>query len=159
MSFITEKIIEETLASFENNSDQMEQHFKAFENAQPAIFNWLLSDSFEILREEEQSQLMFMALTIWHSTNKVHSAIPELSPQTIEAQEEKNWELFTAEKGKFTQKLDTFFKDYPQEDLLAFVEDALAYDEDDESTVVTPVGREIIFVSLKSLIDLLDARM
>ena len=47
-------------------------------------------------------------------------------------------------------KLDSFFKDYPQEDLLALVEDSIQQDEDN---IVTPVGREIIFVACKSIID------
>jgi hypothetical protein len=50
----------------------------------------------------------------------------------------------------FQHKADVFFKDYPQEDLLAFVEDALADDEDSE---VTKEGREPMFVALKTIID------
>jgi len=48
--------------------------------------------------------------------------------------------------------LDIFFKDYPQEDLLAFAEDALT--EDDDSPV-TAEGREPMMVFLKTAIDVM----
>ena len=50
--------------------------------------------------------------------------------------------------------MDVFFENYQQEDLLAFVEDSLI---DDEDEIVTKVGREPMFVALKSIIDCLCA--
>ena len=55
---------------------------------------------------------------------------------------------------KFNEKIDPFFKDYPQEDLLAFVEDSLVQDEDSE---ITNEGRDYIFIALKTIIDSLNA--
>jgi len=46
--------------------------------------------------------------------------------------------------------MDIFFKNYFQEDLLAFVEDSLI---EEEEGLVTKVGREPMFVALKSIID------
>lgn len=67
--------------------------------------------------------------------------------------EEKNWELMNEVTAKrFRDRLDRFFEQYPQEDLLAFIEDALADDEDGES-IVSPESREPIFIALKSMID------
>ena len=49
---------------------------------------------------------------------------------------------------------DFFFQDYPQEDLLAFVEDSLIDDEEND-TPISNIGRNVIFVSMKSFIDCL----
>ena len=49
--------------------------------------------------------------------------------------------------------MDAFFKNYSEEDLLAFVEDILVEDDDQE---LTTVGKEIILICSKSLIDLLQ---
>jgi hypothetical protein len=45
-----------------------------------------------------------------------------------------------------------FFDGYPQEDLLAFLEDSL---QQDEENPVTGVGAELIAVTAKSIIDVL----
>jgi hypothetical protein len=73
---------------------------------------------------------------------------------SLEKNEEANWETFNAQGNKqFTSILDVFFSAYPQEDLLALVEDSL---QSDEESVVSQVGREIIFISCKSIIDTID---
>ena len=51
---------------------------------------------------------------------------------------------------KFRERLDVFFQDYFQEDLLAFVEDSLSEEEEE---MVTKIGREPMFVALKTIID------
>ena len=43
--------------------------------------------------------------------------------------------------------------DYQQEDLLALVEDSIQADEEE---MVTPIGKEIIFVACKSIIDVIN---
>ena len=70
----------------------------------------------------------------------------------ISQQEEKNWEVLHASKTKdFRDRVTPFFEDYFQEDLLAFVEDALVEDEDEDGEeVVTTDGRPALFVSLKT---------
>ena len=55
---------------------------------------------------------------------------------------------------RFRDRMDIFFENYSQEDLLAFVEDNLVEDED---SLVTKEGREPMFVALKSVIDILTA--
>ena len=54
--------------------------------------------------------------------------------------------------SNFHDRLNAFFNEYPQEDLLAFVEDSL---ESDEDITVSPAGRELIFVACCTLIDAL----
>jgi len=53
--------------------------------------------------------------------------------------------------------LDAFFEGYAQEDLLAYVEDSLLLSEEQGKNElgVTPEGRPLLFISLKTLIDVL----
>ena len=79
--------------------------------------------------------------------------IPPLSNKALENAEEQNWERLDGVTAKrFRDRMDIFFENYSQEDLLAFVEDNLVEDED---SVVTKEGREPMFVALKSVIDVL----
>ena len=59
-------------------------------------------------------------------------------------------------RSRWRRRLDAFFKNYSEEDLLAFVEDILVEDEDQE---LTTVGKEIILICSKSLIDLMKAKI
>ena len=61
--------------------------------------------------------------------------------------------LETVKSNNSRDRMTVFFDDSDQEDLLAFVEDALV--EDDEDSVVTKEGREPIFVALKTVIDII----
>lgn len=139
----------------EGEASKFEEHLKKFEEEQGAIYNWLISDSFEILIKEEQAHLIYMALVIWRATSTIDKKYYQVSPEEIEKQDEEVWAVFLETKGKFRDKLTVFFEGYDQEDLLAFVEDALEIEEED---FLTPVGREIIFVSMKALIDLLKVK-
>ena len=150
--FISEEIIEKIMLEMEGEASKVEQHLKKFEEEQGAIYNWLISESFEILTKEEHGHLFYIAVVIWRATSTIDKKYHQVTPEEIEKQDESVWTVFLEAKGKFRDKLDVFFNDYDQEDLLAFIEDALEIDEED---FLTPVGREIIFVSMKVLIDLL----
>ena len=70
--------------------------------------------------------------------------------------EEKNWQLFEDnQKISWEDKMTKVFESYPQTDLLAFVEDMLVEDDDDETTI-SNIGREFIFVTAKSFVDCLN---
>ena len=51
---------------------------------------------------------------------------------------------------QFRDRLNVFFEKTSQEDLLAFIEDSLLEEEEE---LVTKVGREPMFIALKSIID------
>ena len=150
--FISEDLIEKVMTEMEGEASKLEQHLKHFEEEQGAIYNWLISESFDILIQEEKDHMFYLALVIWRATSNNDEPYHLISPEEIEKADETTWSIFLEAKGKFKSKLDVFFENYDQEDLLAFVEDALEIEEDD---FLTPVGREIIFVSMKTLIDLL----
>lgn len=140
------------MIEMETEASKVDQHLKKFEEEQGAIYNWLISDSFDILTKEEHGHLFYIAVVIWRATGSIDKEYHQVTPEEIEKEDEDNWTTFLESKGKFRDKLNVFFEGYDQEDLLAFVEDALEIEEED---FLTPVGREIIFLSMKVLIDLL----
>ena len=75
----------------------------------------------------------------------------EISIESFQKCEESNWEIFNESKTKiFREPLDTFFENYIEEDLLAFIEDMLTLEDNDE---ITTIGIVPMFVASKSLID------
>lgn len=158
--FISETTIENILALLENENEQIEQHLKEFAQKQPILYSYLLSEGFDILIEEEKELLLFLALVIFKSVEAHQESFPLMTQESLGDKEEQNWETLNESVGKsFRDKLDIFFKDYPQEDLLAFVEDALTLSEEaeeaEENSIVTKEGREPMFIALKTIIDVL----
>lgn len=153
--FISEKIIDNITKSLDNEENSYDEAIGDMQAKQPILFSYLLSESFKLLLEEEKEYLLYLALVIWKAVDLEVAALPLLDSEKIEEVEEKNWTLFNETKArKFNEKLDVFFDKYPQEDLLAFVEDALV-DDDDEDAFVTKEGKELLFIGLKTTIDAL----
>ena len=157
--FVGEDIIDakvEQLGALDGDFDEIIAEFKA---QQPAILGYLFSEPFLVLTQEEKEYLLYLSLVVWESCEEVLGVCAEISPEELEEIEEKNWEKFNEARGKnFREKLDVFFDQYPQEDLLAFVEDSLVISEADEVSEdfeVTKEGREPIFIALKTIIDCL----
>jgi hypothetical protein len=124
---------------------------------QPAVFAFLFTENTELFTEYEKEYLLFILLTLWQAirTQIDVEDMDEIDSDELSLAEEKNWELLESITAKrFRDRLDVFFKDNKQTDLLAFVEDMLL-DEEDE--LLTKEGREPMFVILKSIIDCFDA--
>jgi hypothetical protein len=157
MKFVSENIIDEVIEQFdEQTDDQYEQHMEAFSEAQPVIFSWLFSEQFELLNEDEQGYLHYLALILWQSVSKENPDLPEVSEEQIGEAEERNYEALEASVGKnFRDRLTPFFDETDQEDLLAFAEDAVLDEEGEPESLVTKEGREPIFIALKTMIDVL----
>ncbi len=154
MQFVPEEAIDATAEKLgaEINFDELILDFKA---RQPALMAYLFSDDFDLLNQEEREYLLFLSLVIWKACEDMNPGITVISTDQLEEQEEVNWEiLLKSTAKKFNERIDPFFENYQQEDLLAFVEDALAIDEETE---VTKEGREYIFVALKTMIDCIHA--
>lgn len=157
MEFITEATIEATLSALEQEENAIAEGFTEFGQEQAAFIQFIASENFKILKEKEYDLLIFILLVVYQSSlSEKESPIsfPTIEADLIESMDEENWEVYN-EKGSqnYTKALDLYFKEYPQEDLLAFVEDSLVADEEDET--ITTVGREIIFITAKTLVDCL----
>ncbi len=146
---IEEKKIYQHIEDLENDSESFEQHLNDLLQSQKPIAAFILSEGFLMLTEEEYDLLWYLVLIISFSFDYFEKDV--LSIEDIETLEEKNWDVFNQMGSKpFKEKLDVMFKDYPQEDLLALVEDTL---QNDEESSITAVGREIIFIASKTIID------
>lgn len=153
--FISEQIIDSITEALDSHEDSYDEAIGDLQAKQPILFSYLLSESFRLLTKEESDYLLYLALVIWKAINTQEIAIPVLDSEKIEEIEEKNWTLFNETNVRgFNEKLNAFFENYPQEDLLAFVEDALV---DDEDSFVTKEGKELLFIGLRTTIDALCA--
>ncbi len=157
MKFVSEEVIDATIDALEAYSDdQYEKQMEAFAEAQPVIFSWLFSEEFELLNEDEKGYLQYLALIAWKSIEKVNGTRAAVSEEEVGEAEEKNYEILEASTAKkFRDRLNVFFEETPQEDLLAFAEEAVLESEDDPDSLVSKEAREPIFIALKTLVDVL----
>ncbi|MBL7781609.1 MAG: hypothetical protein JNM22_10370 [Saprospiraceae bacterium] len=158
MKFVGENIIDDIIEELEELSeDQYQQKMEAFSEAQPVLFAWLFSEHFDLLNEDEQGYLQYLALIAWNAIVKENGVLEAVSEDQIGEAEEKNYEILEQSAGKnFRDRLNPFFENTDQEDLVAFAEEAVLEDEDDPESLVTKEGREPIFIALKTMIDALS---
>ena len=153
MTFITEEIIEgvgDTLGLHPERYGQLVEEFQA---SQPELMAFLVSDDTSFLTVHERDYLLYLGLVIWEAVRQKNPKIALVKAEQIGKAEDTNWQKLEAVKARtFRERMDVFFVDYPQEDLLAFVEDVLTPDEE---SPITKEGREALFVALKTLIDVI----
>lgn len=159
MKFVSEDIIDAVIEELETYSDeQYEQQMEAFAEAQPVLFAWLFSEHFDLLNEDEKGYLQYLALIAWHASVKANGPLEAVSEDQIGEAEEKNYEILEHSTGKnFRDRLDMYFENTDQEDLIAFAEEAVLEDEDDPESLVSKEGREPIFIALKTMVDVFSA--
>lgn len=159
MKFVSEDTIDAVIEELETYSDeQYEQQMQAFSEAQPVLFSWLFSEHFDLLNEDEKGYLQYLSLIAWKSIVKANGVVEAVSEDQIGEAEEKNYEILELSTGKkFRDRLDPFFENTDQTELIAFAEEAVLEDEDDPESLVTKEGREPIFIALKTMVDALSA--
>ncbi len=153
MNFISESQIDQATDQLEPEGGQ-DAFFKIIGADQPILLSYLASEDVKVLTQEEQELMYFLAAILYKAIMNTHPECPMIDQETLGKIEEKNWAMMEANiRGTFSERITPFFENYPQEDLLAFVEDALVFDEDSQ---VTNEGRSYLFVVLKSMIDAFD---
>lgn len=153
MKFISEEIINPVIDEISDDEAVYEEKMLSFSEAQPFLLAFLLSEGFDVLEEHEKSLLFYLAMIIYFSVEAVYPELDIIELEDIQNADETNWIAVDRLKLKETKAIaDHFFMDYEQEDLLAFVEDALMEDEEYQ---ISNIGRNVIFVSMKSFIDVL----
>jgi hypothetical protein len=124
-----------------------------FNQEQPQLLAYFFSEDFEAFSQGEREFMLYLALVIWQACTLAAGPPPVAGLERLAEAEERNWELLQGVNARlFRERLDVFFADSPQEDLLAFIEDALSEEDVDN---VTLEGREAMFVSLKTVVDVL----
>lgn len=150
MKFIPEAVIDKSIEQL-SASDSLDAAIKDLADAQPFLIAYLSSETTAAFSNEEKDFLFFATSVIVSAVEEVEPDARVLGLEMLTDLEERNFTTLTETKGKtFRDRVTVFFEDYPQEDLLAFAEDAL---EEDDENLITPEGREYLFVMLKTIID------
>ncbi len=156
---IPESTIESVIAKFENGETDYNLTAREFAGRQPSLLAFLISGQEGALSEEEREFLLYLATVIWKSVELSNPDLATFDNDIIGAAEEANWALLEGSaKRNFREQLDVFFEKYSEEDLLAFVEDALTIDDEDlgdETFHLTKDGVVPMFICLKTMIDVL----
>ena len=149
--FISETVIDDIVANLEMAN--FEQEVELFTEKYPVLIEYWGAEDFVLLTDDEKELMLYLMLILSKAAEQALGKVPPLSNEALENAEERNWERLDGVTAKrFRDRMDIFFENYEQEDMLAFVEDNLVEDED---STVTKEGREPIFVALKSVIDIL----
>lgn len=157
MKFIDESLIEAAAEAVGGAEEkEQEQMVESLRQAQPALLAYFFTEGFQVFTQSEKEYMLYLLLVLWKAIELSGEEAPEVTAEQLSEAEDENWAKMQESKSKqFHEKLNPFFEQCPQEDLLAFVEDALAEDEEEETEMVSREGREAIFISLKSAIDCL----
>lgn len=151
MKFITEAEIDEAIHELSGSEAAYLDCLQDLEDHHPVIFSYLLSEDFEVLTPSERDYLFFLLAVTWKAVREALPPDLAITDQQLGKAEEENWAVLQAAKARrFRDRLDPFFEQSPQEDLLAFLEDAVA---DEEEGILSKEAREPVFVILKSIVD------
>ena len=150
---ISEKAIEKAVEQFNASEEAYEKALSSLQTRQPVLLGYLFSETAEVFTQKEREFLLYLTLVIYQAISTEAAVRSGISEQQISFAEENNWRLLADVKSRrFHERLDVFFDNSRQEELLSFVEDALSDETDD---LVTPEGREAMFVCLKTIMDCL----
>ena len=150
---IKEHHINAVLDLIEEDDFNMEEALQKIDNILPTVLSYSLSDNFSLLTAEEKDYFEYLGLTILIVALNNIESITDKSEDEIGLAEEKIWEKIGQQKSKdFNTKINVFFEGSKEEDLLAFVEDGLTPEEND---FVSHAGRELMFVGLATMIEVL----
>jgi len=152
--FIKEGFIEQRIEALEDEA-KIQEWIGDFLAAEPVLASFIFSEDVNILKEEEKELYTYIIAGIWATVAKEHYQTANLNPDQVAEIEEANWDKFQQQKGGFREKLDTFFSGFPQEDLLALIEDLLEVDFIEEP--MSQEGRDLIFIKSKTFLDALIA--
>jgi len=151
LAFVSEDHIDQVLEELGDDPNRQQEALESLRTAQPVILAYLFTENFNAFLKQEKEYLLYLLLVIWESVKKTGATLATIDEDKLSEAEEANWDLLQqVESKRFRDRLDVFFKDTRQEDLLAFIEDSLL---DEEDGFVSKEGREPMFVILKSILD------
>ncbi|HMQ47078.1 MAG TPA: hypothetical protein PKA00_06395 [Saprospiraceae bacterium] len=152
---ITEKNIEAAADKFDRSEKAFEQAALSFEQKQPVLHAYLLSEHFDLFTEEEKDYAHYLLMVAWQAILDAGLQAAQVDEGRLANAEEHNWALFQqGPDAPFRRKLDIFYEKTKEEDLLAFLEDAFTEEvEDDDELPFTREGRDALFITVKSMVD------
>lgn len=152
---IKEATIERVLDRLESGQDDFAIEMQDFAHEQPGLMTYLTDEENNVFTETERELLLFGAIVIYQSVVDERLPPSPVSGTMIGQAEEANYALVGEGKGHFRERITPCFDQSPEEDLLAFAEDLLIGDEDGDA--ISSEAREPLFVTLKTVVDVLTA--
>lgn len=158
---VTEALIEQAISQLEDQEELADQLLEEMEDEHPVLMSYLFSESFQVLTQAEREYLIPLALVIFQSYRLAGKKPLEITEEMIGKAEEENWSIYSEHPAKtFRDRLTPFFERSQEEDLLAFLEDALTIDDEgeedaEEDMELTKEGRDPIFIGLKTIVDVI----
>ena len=149
---ISEQAINAAVAWLDESDDHYEQTLQKLQAENPVLLSYHFSETFSACSRRQRQSALDLALVLYQAVKSEREQVPPVTEEQLSQAEERNWDLLQdgAKSRHFHERLDVFFEDSPQEELLAFLEDALS---DDSDGWVTLEGREALYASLKSIVD------
>lgn len=145
--FIKESIIDEAIQWAAANPEEAAHFWDQCLVAHPALEAYLEQEDFILLTPAEKEYLSFTLTVLLKSLGTV----PTMDETSLIYWENFNW-ADELDKLSLTNRLDFYFAGYPQEDLLAFVEDTVF---DPENELLSKEGRLPLFIVIKTVLDCL----
>lgn len=153
---IQESTIERILQRLESGADDFALEIQDFAHSQPGLMTYLTDEDNDIFTEAERELLIFGAVVIYQSVTDQFVEPKPVADATIGQAEEANYSLIGEGKGAFRERITPLFESSPEEELLAFAEDLLIAGEEEDN--VSNEAREPLFVTLKTVVDVLTGR-
>lgn len=139
---INEALIEKTVDLV---SENVEIKIHEFVSGEREFSGYLLGEDFKLLSEDEKQTMLFIHMVLFFCLSANENS--SFDPENFQEIEDGNWKFFNEHGRSWEEKTEKIFEDYPEEDLLAFVEDMLNDDE------ISSLSQELIFITAKSYID------
>jgi hypothetical protein len=153
---IKEATIERVLERLESGADDFAIEIQDFAHSQPSLMTYLTDEENDVFTDPERELLLFGSLVIYQSvTNQLVEPEP-VSEDSIGQADEANYALVGEGKGDFRTRITPLFEKSPEEELLAFAEDLLIGGDDDDDNISVE-AREPLFITLKTVVDVLTA--
>lgn len=147
---IQEDHIEKAIAYYDTQGSGYEEDVKSYLVEFPLLSQYVFSDNFAPLNEQEKYYFESLVWIIVKTTILAKGNIVDPLPKDMVAFEEKHWEIIQSKNVKdFRDLLTPFFDLYDEEEALAFVEDSLC--DDDELTMPREI-KELIFIGLTTVL-------
>lgn len=149
---IGEEIIDRVLDKYEQDPKRFSEYREEFLQKYVELTALLTADSMSILDDNEYDILWFVSTTIYAAIKEAGMLPLTISATAVETAEEMNWGKLSEVKD-FRERVTPLFEDYPEEDLLAFVEDTIISDEEENDLSISETGKDVVFVTSKTIID------
>ncbi|MEZ4911444.1 MAG: hypothetical protein R2774_11335 [Saprospiraceae bacterium] len=156
MHKISESSIETILVRYED-SLSLQNDRNHIELNYPDFYKILIREDFEILTEEEIDTLLYLFQIVTISIQQEIQVLPKFDIQKFDENEEKLWGNYQDKQRTLKKAFDDYFSSIDQEELLAVLEDTLTDDTEEDSIVISSVGKEVIMIVIVAVILTYDA--